>query len=351
MTRVQPTSAELRGLVGNPDVYAVQDRQGGWLPVREKLTGVVLRHHLAGDLTVGTYIVMPPNLARTLVFDIDAADEKEQDAQVNKLSRLLTEVGLEFGVEFSGRKGYHLWVLAAEYMDAAVLYRLGRGLREEAGFPKLEVFPKQTQVRDLGNLVKLPGGVHQVTRKPNDFIGPFPEVNSVQFITSLSAKYPELYTRDHTAASIEYPCVNQIQVGFEEGGRNIHLFHLAVMLRKFSLTDENVATIVHRANEKCTPPLENAEVENILESSKFSGPICDQLSDDVSCGNQCIKAKHPGLFTRKGAIKWGADGEEVVVRIVDRADDGRIIEFEHPDIVQGRAVVADAKPPVRKTDD
>lgn len=345
----QPTVGFLRKLVGNPNVYAEQQEDGQWFPVRRPLTPGILRRHLDGKVTVGTYIVNPPNQARTLVFDFDEPDHDEQQRQLTAVSFILAGLDVNAGTEFSGKKGHHLWVTVDDYVDAELLYRIGRGIRQEAGLPKLEVYPKQTQVRDLGNLVKLPGGVHRVTGNHNDFLSAqsFPEPISAERVAELAALYPEVHIRStETPASIEHPCVHQIQVGFEEGGRNTHLFHLAVMLRKFSLTDENVALLVYRANEKCVPePLPEAEIESILESSRFSGPICDQLDDDVHCGGACVKAKHPGLYTRPGAVKWAADGEEVVLRVRDRTDDGRTIELEHEDIVQGRAILHDARPP------
>jgi hypothetical protein len=346
----KPTGKELLALVGNPDVYAVQHKDGSWHPVRERLTPAVIKRHRAGDITVGTYIVKPPDQARTLVFDIDSPDEAEQDSMVAQLGKLLYTLGLDYGAEYSGGKGYHLWVVADDYMDAAVLYRLGRGIREEAGYPALEVFPKQTEVRDLGNLVKLPGGVHQKTGKNNDFVGAVPGPNAVVFLEDLASKYPEVGLRKRhgeAPTSIEFPCVHSIQEGVSEGGRNISLFHLATMLRRWSLTDENVEAIVRRANEHSDPPLDDAELEALLDSSQYSGPICDQLPDSVHCGEQCIKARHQGLYMRAGAMKWAAVGETVTVEVASRTEDGIVVELTHPDIVQGRAVVAD--PPKGRT--
>jgi hypothetical protein len=346
----KPTVGFLRKLIGNPDIYALQHKDGSWHPVRSRLTPAVLQKHARGEHTVGTYIVQPPDQARTLVFDFDEADEKERDRQLNAVATIVNgPLELNAGVEFSGKKGYHLWVVVEDYVPAELLYRIGRGVREEANLPALEVFPKQTHVRDLGNLVKLPGGKHQVTGKANNFLGPLPDVVSVERIEEVGRKYPELTVRRKDApGSIEFPCVHSIQVGFEEGGRNVHLFHLAVMARKFSLTDENVELVVRNANAKCEPPLDEEELEHILENSKFSGPVCDQLNADVNCGDQCVKARHPGLFTRKGAVKWAADGEEAVVVIRERADDGRQVILEHPDIVESRAILADAPPPKRR---
>lgn len=355
MSSYKPTNEELQGLVGNPDVYAVQHKDGAWTPVREKLTPGVIRRHMRGDITVGTYVVNPPDQARTLVLDLDAETDEVQDKMLTRVLDVIhalqkTEKQLTYGVEFSGRKGYHVWVVADDYMEAATLYRLGRGIREEAGYPAMEVFPKQTEVRDLGNLVKLPGGFHAVTGKANDFITqghsegvrvPTP----TEVLTSLAALYPEVHGRARRDGeeSIEYPCVANIQAGVEQGGRNIHLFHLATMLRKFSIADDNVTTIIERANEASGDPLLPDEIEGILDNSRFSGPVCDQLSDDVSCGEQCIKARHPGLFTRAGALAHAPVGEEVVVTVGERGDDDLTVELEHPDMVQGRAILHEPK--------
>jgi len=346
MRTTKPTLAQLRSLIGNPEVYAVQRADGGWFPVKEKLGVGILAQHLAGELTAGTYIVRPPDQARTLVFDVDHKDKDEAEKILNSVTQVIDKVGLEYGVEFSGRKGYHVWVIAKESLSAAVLYRLGRGIRDEAGISALEVFPKQVEVRDLGNLVKLPGGIHQVTQKHNDFIDNFPVRNSVEKLFAAAELYPEIVVRSRRRgdpAGIEYPCVYALQEGAPEGGRNVHMFHLATMLRKFSLNDEHVEAIMRATNERSDPPLPDEELDGIIENSRWAGPVCDQLNPEVHCGEQCIKAKHPGLYTRDGAARWAADGEEFVVTVRERADDGRVLELEHPDFVQARAVLVEPK--------
>jgi hypothetical protein len=346
VTTVKPRLTQLAQLVGNPAAYALQREDGTWKPVREPLTPIVLRRHLEARITVGTYIVRPPDYARTLVFDIDAGDEDEQQKQLSAILDVLAQLGLKRGVEFSGRKGYHVWVLSSAYMPAAVLQQLGHGVREEAGYPKMEVFPKQTQVRDLGNLVKLPGGIHRVTGKENNYIGLsyVPAPNSAEDLADAASLYPVTKARRIDAPdSQEYPCVRSIQDGVGEGSRNTNLLHLAVMLRKFSLTSENVATIVQRANSLNEPPLDDAEVWNIIENSANTGPLCKQLGEDVHCGGQCITERHPGLYTRAGALKWSVDGEAVVVTVESRTMDGQMLELGHPDAGQIRGTLKEAK--------
>ncbi len=355
---VKPTGKQLLGLVGNPDVYAVQNEDGSWLPIRERLTPKVIKRHTDGEITVGTYIVKPPDQARTLVFDIDSGSEDEQQAMLSAVLDALSAVQLSGAVEFSGKKGYHVWVVAEDFLPAAVLYRIGRGIREEAGYPAMEVFPKQTEVRDLGNLVKLPGGVHRVTGKENNFISVGHSLNTlatVEGLTELASLYPEVGMRKRRAdapAVVEYPCVHTLQEGVPEGGRNIGLFQLATMLRRWSISDENVEAIVRRANDRSPDgPLPEDELVSILDGSCFSGPVCNQLTEDVHCGDQCILARHQGLYTRPGAVKWAAVGEIVTVEVAERTEGGTIIEVSHPDIVQGRAILANPAPKVKDRTD
>jgi hypothetical protein len=337
------TVSQLQQLVGNPDAYAIQhpDR---YEPVRQKLDGVVLGKHLRGELTVGTYIIRPPDQAKTLVFDIDATNDADARNQTERVTDILDSIELRYGVEFSGKKGYHIWVLAPAYVPAELLYTIGRGVREEAGLNALEVFPKQTEVRELGNLVKLPGGIHVGSGARSEFITRFPIPNSVPRLMAVAKLYPEVAARKSRSVSggeIEYPCVASIQEGVGDGGRNIHLFHLAVMLRKFSLSDENVEAVVRRANEKSDPPLDEGELESLLDNSRHSGPTCDQLNADRHCGEQCIKAKHEGLYTREGALRWAPNGDKVVMEVAGRANDGRIVLVDHPDIMDGRVALVE----------
>ena len=76
-------------------------------------------------------------------------------------------------LEFSGRKGYHVWIffeptIQAEYAQKLVKARLNR-----IGSNRHEVFPKQTELnasRKFGNLVKLPLALHRVSGKRSEIL-------------------------------------------------------------------------------------------------------------------------------------------------------------------------------------
>jgi len=357
VTSYKPTIPDLRKLIGRADVYAVQyvtsEGAGAYRPVWEPLTPKVLRDHRAGEYTVGTYTTTEDHMARTLVFDIDSKSQDEQDRMLSDLLHVLVELRYKVGrltwaVEDSGNKGYHVWVVSSRYMNADVLYRLGRGIREEAGYPDMEVFPKQREVKKLGNLVKLPGGFHAVTGKPNDFITfghseGIRVLNYPEHLMQLADLYPETQLRrpNNGPEFINHPCVDRIQRGVTEGKRNIHLFHLATMLRRFSLTDENVRAIIERANALSVPPLDDAELDGIIENSTSSGPICGQVDSDIHCGEQCLleRGLGTGLKMRKGAVAWGQPGERIVVEIAEHPRDGLLVELVHPDLEQARVVL------------
>jgi hypothetical protein len=332
------TVNQLRRLVGNPDVYAVQHKDGKWTPVREKLDDVVLQAHLNQEKTVGTYINVDDH-AHLMVIDIDSGERDDAE----RVRAALKELGVtSIGFEFSGRKGFHLWVVVQEEVKAHDLRRLGRHALVLAELPpNVEVFPKQDKTKDLGNLVKLPEGIHQVTGNLCTFEGPFPRPMPVSVLTRILGELPEEVHARRAVSETRFPCMQAIQEeGVQEGGRNNQLYHLAAMLRRAGVTDDNTDLLVRRANE-LGDPLEESELEVVLESSKTGGPICHNIPEDRHCGELCIMERTKGLYTRPGQLRHAGAGENVVVTIKGRK--GTIVELEHDDIKVAKASIKDAR--------
>jgi len=345
---VKPTLNQLRRFVGNPEAYAQQLKDGTWRPVREPVTDEVLQSHLDLKRTIGTYIghqvtaqtgshgtFETSTVARTLCFDIDTGEVEDAKA----IGRALEELGFPLscaGIEFSGSKGYHVWLILQDYRPSHELRRVGRAVLALAPC-SAEVYPRQDEVKDLGNLVKLPGGVHQVSGKTNDFLVKVPRPLPVSKWEEVLATLPEERAR-RTASESRFPCMTAIQEeGVTEGGRNIQLFHLATMLRRAGVSDENVDMVIRSTNDRCEPPLDDTELAILLESSKNAGPICSQLPEDRQCGELCIMARTSGLYTRPGQLRFAAEGENVVVTLVGRK--GNTIEFSHDDVGLMKAVL------------
>jgi hypothetical protein len=175
---------------GREDYHARQWRDGseegrsGYSPLRAPLTPEVIAAHLGGSITVGVYLLRLDQTAMFFCLDIDirrkALEQASTPAELHELRRLvhdatmemqarLTQAGLPLLMEDSGYKGRHLWGFLKEPVPGAMLHRFGRTLRAFVGNldPRLslEFFPKQESVAagGLGNLVKLPLGVHLVS--------------------------------------------------------------------------------------------------------------------------------------------------------------------------------------------
>lgn len=185
----QPTDGDLVRFVhrfaGREDVHARMWREGdevGWGPVHQPLTPDLVRAHLDGATTLGTYLVRLDGTVGFLVLDLDAskaalhrvlgdaaatADLRRRTALAGgRLVEALRGRGLDALYVDSGYKGRHLWLFFAAPLPAARAHALARGLAAVLAPAdpdlRLEAFPKQDRVREggLGNLVKLPLGLH-----------------------------------------------------------------------------------------------------------------------------------------------------------------------------------------------
>jgi len=175
---------------GREDVHARQwydrsRRRGGYSPVREPLGPAVVRAHLEGRATAGAYLLRVDDTVTFCVLDLDVERARIEAASgdasrvadlAGRLDRagaslcgVLGQLGLPFLYEDSGYKGRHLWVFLEDAVPAARARELGAALlhahRPADPALALEFFPKQDRLEPggLGNLVKLPLGVHQVT--------------------------------------------------------------------------------------------------------------------------------------------------------------------------------------------
>ena len=171
---------------GRENVHARQwiDEGGrvGYSPVHEPLAEHLLALHLQGTATLGVYPVRADQTVLFGAIDIDvrknalpagqpvAAQLLETvRADARRLARQFEQLHLPVYVEDSGYKGVHLWFFLAEPVPAAEVKRFLEAVVQRVGPPdpqlQWEVFPKQEQVAEgqLGNLIKLPLGIHLKT--------------------------------------------------------------------------------------------------------------------------------------------------------------------------------------------
>lgn len=181
---------------GREDCFARQwaDRRAGtqgYVPVRRAMNAEDVLDHLRGRRTYGIYLLQQDNRVRLAVIDADLASRfrtgsitsgekdlvrRENRYLLSRLSELSRERGLPCLIEFSGGKGFHFWFLFAGPVAAALarqaLQSVVKQIAPDLSCFNLEVFPKQDQLagKGLGNLVKLPLGIHRLTGRPSHFL-------------------------------------------------------------------------------------------------------------------------------------------------------------------------------------
>lgn len=181
-------------IVGRSDAYAVQQPDGSYLTIRRPLTVDLLEEHIAGRRTLGSYLVTSEGKARCGVYDFDAKTEAARQTLL-WLRCWFQHWGIDLAIEFSGSKGYHGWVITKNFVPASkviqVLKLPLRQLQEEMTISiPVEIFPKQAVAQNLGNLIKLPWGIHQRSGKRTAFLGedfrPLPDLG-LRFVEGLPA--------------------------------------------------------------------------------------------------------------------------------------------------------------------
>ncbi|MHB2020942.1 MAG: CRISPR-associated primase-polymerase type A1 [Candidatus Xenobia bacterium] len=181
---------------GREGVYARQwaNAQGetGYTPIREPFTISVARNHLMGNHTVGIYPIRVDNTVSFAALDLDlpkslvsrsAPGRRDWEAAMDRLhghaQHLQQEAerrGLKAYVEDSGGKGRHVWIFFSQPLPARSARRLAQQLYRAGGsLPRdvcIEIFPKQGELPPdgLGNLIKLPLGLHRLTGRRGCFL-------------------------------------------------------------------------------------------------------------------------------------------------------------------------------------
>lgn len=139
-------------------------------------TLALIEQHIAKEIVLGAYTVLPGNMVRWMAFDVDS--KLDLDA-AKELAKKICDFlgGISYIVEWSGSKGYHILIIFKKAYPAAEVKAIGDAIHKKLGLPKsgdphVEVFPKQDKLskdRPLGNLLRLPLGMHPATEKDTFF--------------------------------------------------------------------------------------------------------------------------------------------------------------------------------------
>ncbi|MBI4895643.1 MAG: hypothetical protein HY831_04075 [Candidatus Aenigmarchaeota archaeon] len=162
----------LKPFINRDDAFAVmKDGLNEYFVVKEFLFPKYLKDHIDGQATIGVFQIAKDNTIKWLCWDFDADSEEPQHLEIvlNEAKRLYEHLKiLDYFplMEFSGRRGYHVW-LFLEKTEAELAQSFAKNIAEELALSNVEVFPKQARLdkKGYGSMVKLPLGIHRVSNK------------------------------------------------------------------------------------------------------------------------------------------------------------------------------------------
>jgi hypothetical protein len=246
-----------------------------YVTVENAFTYTDIYEHLAGKRTVGAYQLDPDNMVKWILWDIDAEGDIQASRDMTK--QILDRIdGLDYVVEYSGWKGYHIWLFLTEPMKAETAKTIAEAVRDELGLsrsthkkqPHVECYPKQGSLKDKGSLIKMPLGQHPKSHNWSRFIDPEkgwedgPDMDPMTML-NLKVSHEELLTlidtkiEDPWAAIVEALAVEWVSTK----RHNLALF-LAGYLAILGWSFENATKIVEEICDKAGDP----EVSNRLDT-------------------------------------------------------------------------------------
>ena len=155
------------------DVFAIQQTNGAYYIVKRPITLTDIQKHLSGEITIGAYCLNTNNKIKWACVDLDG-DEKMPTlllSEAKTIYGLFTDYGRI--LEFSGRKGYHVWILFNKPIYATIAQHIVKSRLNRLNLLNHEIFPKQCELnehRKYGNLVKIPYATHRVNKKKSTII-------------------------------------------------------------------------------------------------------------------------------------------------------------------------------------
>lgn len=167
---------------GSNDYYAMSRSIAGeisYQPIKQKLTEEIMQSHLNGEIVLGSYhLNAVDNTVNWLGWDIDSDDLATAREYAKKIIYRLADI--PHCVEFSGSKGYHILIFLSQPMAAEKAKQITEFVRDSQGLPKtgkshIECYPKQTiltKSNPMGNLLKIPLGLHPRTHNKSRFVDP-----------------------------------------------------------------------------------------------------------------------------------------------------------------------------------
>lgn len=185
----------LKTFAGREDIFEKETLGYGNKRLQElqsmPLTERSIKEHFLGNQCIDTFIQRPNATVKYIIFDVDVSkkillqysrDSEEFTQYLTKalnkaaeLCKILDDLGLKGYIEFSGNRGYHVWLFFMEWMQVRYANLLNDVIEQKLPQDNdisLEFFPNKTKLKNgkFGQVIKLPYGMHLYTGKRSYFL-------------------------------------------------------------------------------------------------------------------------------------------------------------------------------------
>lgn len=141
-------------------------------------------------MTVGTYLIRSNDSVKYAVIDVDIMKKalienpeglndylKVAAEHTANIKRMISDMGIKSYMEFSGYRGFHLWIFFEEWIALRYVYTFLEMIKRKLGLQEnllisIECFPMKNKKKSghTGQYIKLPFGLHLTSGNRSYFL-------------------------------------------------------------------------------------------------------------------------------------------------------------------------------------
>jgi replicative DNA helicase len=220
------------------------------------LTEVDLEKGIAGEITLGVMLIQDKTgLVKAGAIDIDVTRDAEDLVQAYELAKNIQNQALKHNInleiEYSGNRGYHLWLFAETPITAKLMQECLKVISELSNFSANEIFPNAIPE---SKCIKLPGMTHLKSNNRSGFIGSNYNPNEPNILPN---QYEVMTSLQKTAIEDIARVANLIQSAKPENNNSdseVNITEIAETLKSFG--SEHPSCINHLLNKGAPEEIE-----------------------------------------------------------------------------------------------
>ena len=245
--------------VVNTSVAAIQQKGSKYFTVKSPITVSLIEEMLRGGYAIGTYQQLTnQNKLRWICFDFDCKNQNKENLcilkreYVDALIAQLEDLQISYLLEFSGRRGIHVWIFLDQVISKDLAFTIVTKLRESF-YNKiladerfgLDCFPKAGSGKinnKYGLQVKLPLSRHQLGTYSYFIHKKEEQFDSVEYIGEEFLSKQLIFLERIKKNSIE-ELVDKLNITQKISTENIIKYHKKIIIGRRELTIKEIRDV------------------------------------------------------------------------------------------------------------